>query len=118
MSDTVLDLTLPPSVNTTRRVDYWGHQKAENWRKDNDKRLMVNRQNKYETIVGAYEITIHIRRTTMRKDPDNILKCLLDYCVSRGAVSDDGPQHIESIHVLWADDLPEQCRVTIRPLST
>ena len=116
MTDTTLDLSLPPSVNTTRRIDYWGHQKAENWRKDNDKRLMANKQNKYQTITGAFEITIHIRRSIMRKDPDNILKALLDYCVSRSVVADDSPKYIEGIHVLWADDLPEQCRVTLRQI--
>jgi len=114
MTDIVLDLTIPPSVNATRKIDYWGHQKQKFWFADNDKRLVFNGQHKFEPLMGRYEVLIQVSEKVMRKDLDNIVKASIDYCVSRQMVRGDGPKWLRRLVVEIAD-VPDGCRVTLRP---
>jgi hypothetical protein len=115
MPDIVLDVAIPPSVNSTRKIDYWGHQKLKFWFADNDKRLVYNRQHKYEALIGRYEVIIQVSEEHIRKDLDNIAKAAIDYCVSRKMVRNDNPKWLRRVVVEIAD-VPDQCRITLRPI--
>jgi len=118
MPDIVLDLPLPPTVNAVRKINWASYPKYKQWREDADKTLMLYRQNKQSTIPGAYEILIEVGDTYLRGDLDNILKQLIDYCVSREFVSGDQKRYLRDIRMRFVTEIPEACRVTIRSLST
>jgi Holliday junction resolvase RusA-like endonuclease len=113
MTDIILNLPLPPSVNKVRRINWANYADYKRWQSDADKTLMLHKQNKQRGIAGAFKITIEIDYDTLRADPGNILKAVEDYCVSRHFVPDDRKRFLKGINIEFAESLPEGCRVTI-----
>jgi Holliday junction resolvase RusA-like endonuclease len=111
--DITLDLPLPPSVNKVRRINWAGYRDYQRWQDDADKTLMLHKQNKQHSIVGPYALVITVNYDRFQGDLDNILKCAIDYCVSRKFVSDDRKKFLRGIAVRFEEGLPEACRITI-----
>jgi Holliday junction resolvase RusA-like endonuclease len=118
MTDITLDLPLPPSVNKTRRVNWAGYRGYKSWMKNADANLMMRHQNKQHSIIAPYRITIEVDYSKLQSDLDNIVKALIDYCVSRAFVPDDRKRFLKGIAVEFVDHLPDGCRVTLRPISS
>ena len=109
-----LDLPLPPSVNKIRRINWASYADYKRWREDADKCLMLHKQNKQSPILVPCSVLIEIAYDKLIADPDNILKGLLDYCVSRGFLNDDRKRFLREIILRFTTEpLPEGCRVTL-----
>jgi Holliday junction resolvase RusA-like endonuclease len=113
MTSITLDIPLPPSVNKVRRINWAGYRDYKRWQEDADKTLMLHQQNKQHSILAPYEITIEVDYSKLQSDLDNIVKALIDYCVSRCFVPDDHKRFLKGFRVRFTDHLPDGCRVTI-----
>jgi Holliday junction resolvase RusA-like endonuclease len=113
MTDIVLDVPLPPSVNKIRRINWATYGDYKRWQADADKTLMLHKQNKQHAIVGPYVIIITVDYDRFQGDLDNILKGIVDYCVTRKFVSDDRKKFMRGVAIRFEEGLPEPCRITI-----
>lgn len=113
-ADIVLDLPLPPSVNRTRRINWANYREYRQWQSDADKTLMLYKQNRQRPISGPFHMLVEISYDLLKSDPDNIVKCLLDYCVSRELVPDDRKAFLQGFSVSFAPNLNNGCRIILR----
>jgi|SRR5215469_8758582 len=116
MTDIVLDLPLPPSVNKTRRINWATYNEYKRWTVKADKHLVFYKQNRQAGIDGPYQILVEVGDTYLRGDLDNILKQLIDYCVSREFVGGDNKMRLREIRMKFVTAIPNACRVTIKPI--
>lgn len=126
MSEVVLDLAPPPSVNRTRKLDKAGLARTASWHRAAD--ALVTAQWARAGLRGAsrpsllgrpVEVTVSLREDVVNIDPDNGLKLLIDYLVRIEIISDDRKRYMRKIIVEWCADpaaAPEGVRVTVRPL--
>lgn len=110
MTDIVLDLPLPPTVNSTRRIDWAKHRAYQAWQKHCD-HLLLSRKFKATTGFGPYEVNIVVSST--RRDLDNSIKPILDYLVKIDLLGDDSPHFVRKI-TIQLGETEDGCRVTIR----
>ena len=114
MAVVMLELPVPPSVNRTRRVDWAGQAKLEEFKQLAD--WMISAAFSpgpapCRKITGPYELTIAIPENR-RRDLDNYHKAIIDYLVSREFTPDD--RQLRRLIVEWGDGL--SCRISIRGL--
>src|SRR5260370_3516257 len=112
VNDTVLALPIPPSVNMTRKVDWWGSQKVKRWAEHADHLLLKARYK--PARIEQFEL--HITIAEGRGDLDNRLKSLIDYLRRIEAIVDDAPQNMRRITVELGE-APEGCRVRVVDLG-
>ena len=106
------DLPVPPSVNQTRKFDYWRAQKAVRWAAKADALLLAT---KYRPLhISQFELRITFSEDHSRMDLDNGLKCLIDYLRRIEAIVNDAPQNMRRLVVEWGE-APEGVRVQIIP---
>lgn len=117
MTDIVLDLPMPPSVNRIWRANRAGPNKVsrspeyKQWIAHADHVAMSMGQFRgLKTIVGPFEAKIVLQR--QRGDLDNRSKGILDWLQSRGVIADD--KFCERLVLEWGD-APTGCRVTVTP---
>lgn len=109
----VLDLPVPPSVNKTRRVDWAKKNSVRTWVQEADG--LVRSQGRLPTaIFGGWEMTVTMSNDLWLIDPDNGLKCLIDYCRRLELIENDSPRYARRIVLEWGE-APEGVRVTIKP---
>jgi hypothetical protein len=108
-----LDLPIPPSVNRTRRIDWAGNRKREEFYLRADLYITAHgpRPAPVRKIRGGYELAIQIPETLSGIDLDNHAKALIDYLVSREFVAGDGKRHLRRLILEWGDG--PCCHVTI-----
>jgi Holliday junction resolvase RusA-like endonuclease len=113
---TVLMLPAPPSVNSTRRVDWRNHARMKAWQRNADATVML--QGRRRKIGGRYELLIQLSEL-VKLDADNGLKCLIDYLRRIDLVVDDSPKYLRRLVVEWCHPAvaPEGVRVTIQELA-
>lgn len=114
MSDIVLDLPVPPSVNRTRRIDWAGHVKFKRWRDTADQLVLAARS--HGRIPGPVFIYITLSESHTRIDLDNGLKWLLDYLKRIEVIEDDRQSIVRKVILEWGF-APEGCRVEVVPAS-
>jgi hypothetical protein len=118
MSDIVLDLPPPISVNKLRRVD-WANQKAvQKWRDHANGLLLLAKRRKTDPLrfrtIERFELGIVLNESMVGTDADNTAKILIDYLCTIGLIIDDAPKHMRKVTIEWGE-APEGCRVTVRP---
>ncbi len=111
----VLDLPVPPSVNRTRRVDWRSAGNSARWMAEADA-LVLSQGKLPPAVIGPWEMSITMSDELWRIDPDNGLKCLIDYCRRLDLIENDSPRFARRI-VLEFGEAPEGCRITIRPAA-
>lgn len=114
---TVIDVPAPPSVNSTRKVDWRNHSKVTTWMKAADSFMLQRnaRGLKAQKIIGRYELLITISEAHTKIDLDNGLKVLIDYLRRIELVTNDSPKYLRRIVVEWGH-APVGCRVTVQEL--
>jgi len=119
VTDVVIDLPVPLSVNKLRRINWDQHKRAQAWRAVANNYLMVAKRRPVNPIrfdrIERFEMTVELDEKSVKSDPDNCLKMLIDYLVSVNIIKNDAPQNMRRLVVEWAD-LPLGCRVTIKPI--
>lgn len=111
MSDIVLDLPAPLSVNRTRRIDWKTYPKVKAWLREADGLFLMQKRTLAPAIKGRYEIIITLRDGSSI-DLDNTPKLLIDTVRRFNLVSDDDPSHMRRVTLEFGD--VEGCRVTVR----
>lgn len=114
--DTVLDVPVPPSVNTTRMVNYKGTRKLEMWKRAADAMLMASgqfRAAKQAGIPDKFELTVILCEQRCRLDADNPVKAAIDYLRRVGLIHNDDKRYLRRLVVEWGD-APEGCRLILR----
>lgn len=112
-AEIVLDLPAPPSVNRTRRVDWRGQHAAEHWQSIADKVVMATRRHDQpRKVEGPFELHVMLS-PTVKADPDNGLKNLIDYLRRIEVIQNDSPKYFRKLTVEWGT-APEGCRVTVK----
>lgn len=112
-AEIVLDLPAPPSVNRTRRVDWRGQQTTTQWHAVADKVVMATRRpGQPHKIDGPFDLHVMLS-PTIKTDPDNGLKSLIDYLRRIEVIQNDSPKFFRKLTVEWGT-APEGCRVTVR----
>src|SRR5258708_5633584 len=110
----IIRLPLPISTNALYANNWRGSGKGryktteyKDWLKRADSLLMTQ---KWAPIVFAGELDIYIKVTkNTRCDVDNLIKCVLDFLVSRGITGDD--RHHRKVSIEKADIV--DCEVEI-----
>lgn len=112
-----LDIPLPPSVNSTRRVSWPGHKKFAAWKKQAGLHLITNGQYKEarKTHINQYELTITLDEEQCKFDPDNIVKACCDFLTSLEIIKDDSPKYARRIIIKWGC-APSGCRMMLRSI--
>jgi Holliday junction resolvase RusA-like endonuclease len=113
---TVIDLSMPPSVNSI-----WRYSRARKkaylspryltWKRDADNRFLANRKS-WRPIKGPFKAAIVFSKKKRGKsDLDNRIKALFDALQRAEIIENDSL--CESMNVSWGY-APEGCRVKLR----
>lgn len=115
MPEIVLDLPRPPSINRTRKIDWAAMPALKAWAQAANNLTLVAWAGgkRPKPILGQFEVTIILPKTSNSADLDNIPKRVIDYARKLGLITDDGPQYMQAVHILWGD-VPEGCRLIIK----
>jgi len=112
MSEIVLDLPPPLSVNRTRRIDWRAHRVVSAWQVNADSVFLSQKRSLPPPIVGPYELTLTLADGS-RIDADNACKLVIDAVRRFRLVANDDPKHMRRLVVEFGD--VTGCRVTLRP---
>jgi hypothetical protein len=115
MSDIVLDLPVPPSVNRSRRLDRAELKKSLAWQSAADSYALSQKVCRRK-IAGRYEAIIVLDPEHAAGDLDNRIKALLDYAVRINLVADDSKKYLQRLTVEWGT-APFGCRLTLRAIT-
>ena len=114
----ILDLPMPPSVNAIwrhRRGHVYKTKTYNEWIREADAMILINRQYPREKITGPFEFCLYLNRS-FSGDGDNRIKACLDFLQSRQIVTND--KHCSKGTWEWvpAVEAPLGCRVHLRSL--
>lgn len=115
--DIELDLPVPPSVNTMRRINWRNKKKHQQWQRTADVLILAARGRLRAPIgrlTGPFEALVFLSEQHTKIDLDNCLKCLLDYAKRVELIVDDGPKYLRRLVVEWGY-APHGCRLILRP---
>ncbi len=113
--ETVLDIPVPVSVNVTRRVDWRGHRKYVEWKRQAGMHLMANGQfRKAMKGIGRHELVIILDEAQCALDQDNPIKAAGDFLTAIGIIVDDAPKYRRRTVIEWGV-APAGCRLIVRP---
>lgn len=117
MSDIVLDLPPPISVNKLRKIYWPADKKAQEWRDMADRFVLAAKARKEVRFdrLERFELHVLMSEDHTKIDLDNGLKILIDYLHQREIVDNDAPKNLRRIVVEWGH-APAGCRITIKPL--
>lgn len=112
---TIIDLPMPPSVNSIWRYRRktgraYLSPKYQAWRATCDKLVMANRK-AWLPIKGHFTAEIVLSEKQRRGDGDNRTKAILDFCQRAALIENDSL--CDSHSVKWGD-APVGCRVSLR----
>jgi crossover junction endodeoxyribonuclease RusA len=112
----VIDLSMPPSVNSiwrysrARKKPYLA-ERYQTWKRDADNRFLANRK-AWRSIKGPFKATVVFAKEKRgRSDLDNRVKALMDWLQRAAIIENDSL--CESLSVSWGY-APEGCRVKLR----
>lgn len=114
MSPYTLSLPWPPSVN-----HYWIRQR-KGYRISPEgaafRLAVANIHRRAAVILGPVRVTIEFTQPNrLRRDLDNLAKCVLDSLTKASVWMDDSQVH--DLHMRWTDVPPVGCRVTIEAMD-
>lgn len=113
--DIVLDIPIPPSVNSLRKVDWRAMGRYNAWKSQADMALLASGQyasQKGLAPIVRFELSV-ILDESCRCDADNVLKAAIDYLRRIDFILDDGPKNMRKITVEWGT-APAGCRLILR----
>jgi Holliday junction resolvase RusA-like endonuclease len=114
---TVLDLPVPPSVNSTRRIDYRSVGRVNKWKELADAAIWANGQFRHaKKDIQRYELHIVFDEKKCRLDLDNGVKLLIDYLRRINVVKNDDKKCLRRTVIEWGA-APEGVRITVKPLG-
>lgn len=120
MTDIVIDLPRPISVNKLRRINWAAHKRAQDWREVANGYLMLAKTRKENPVrfdrIETFELTIVLDEKRVFIDLDNTLKLLIDYLRHVNIVKDDSPKHMRKLTVEWGE-ASLGARITIKRLD-
>jgi Holliday junction resolvase RusA-like endonuclease len=109
----ILDIPVPPSVNTTRRINRAAQGIHSAWEHQCDVILMASGQFRAATkFPGPFELDITLDEQECGKDLDNPTKHAVDYLRRIELITDDSPQYFRRLTVQWGD-APKGCRLEV-----
>lgn len=127
MSDIVIDLPFPPSINRIWRasaVIKSGSQKVylaptyKAWKSEADALLMTQRGWMMRRLTGDFAAQIDLcpPKGHVRGDLDNRIKAVLDFLQRATIVAND--KHCQRVLAQWVkpEEAPHGCRVTVKPM--
>lgn len=118
MSDIVLELPPPVSVNKTRRVNWASRSAVNDWRLQADRFVTVAKSRgevRFDRL-PRFELHIVMSEHHTNIDLDNGLKILIDYLHQREIVLNDARANLRKLTVEWGH-APTGCQVTVRPIT-
>lgn len=118
MTDIVLNLPVPRSINRTKRPNWAATRRTAEWVRtaDHCRRLQFGPQWNPKPIT-CFELHVLLDET-YRGDLDNVLKLLIDWLrTNAGLITDDGAKQMRKL-TIERGYTSEGCCVTIRPLRT
>ena|ERR1700679_507028 len=118
MSDVVLDLPPPVSVNNTRKIDWFGHKKLKAWKEQADRYVMSAKRCdsvRFDRI-PRFELHVILSEDHCNLDADNSLKSTIDYLRRIEVIANDAKKNMRRIVVEWGY-APAGMRVTVRPIK-
>lgn len=113
--DVTLDLPVAPSVNRTRRVNWYASKLIRDWKAAATAALMAARY-KPQPPIERFELWITVSEDHTKCDLDNALKVLIDYLRWIEVIENDAKKNMRGIHIVWGH-ASEGCRVTIRKVA-
>lgn len=118
MSDIILDLPPPISVNKLRKIYCPADKRAQDWRDAADGYLLLAKSRKEVRFdrLERFELHVVLSENHNKIDLDNGLKLLIDYLHQRDIVANDAPKNLRRLVVEWGH-APEGCRITVKPLG-
>lgn len=119
MSDetTVIDLAMPPSVNSIWRTRRGSNKPYlsplyQSWKRDSDNRYLASKK-LWRPVKGNFRchVTLDVKRR--RGDADNKIKVVLDWLQRVGLIEND--ELCDFVSVAWGR-APEGCRIRIKSI--
>ena len=116
MSEAVLDIPVPPSVNRTRKVDRASLPMIKAWQVQCDRQLMASLQFRKAKAanITRFELQIIVDERHCRCDLDNIAKSAIDYLKRTEIIPDDGPAYMRKFSVEFGE-ARLGCRMILKP---
>ncbi len=110
----IYTLPIPPSLNNLfpGKAHRYISQEYNAWRKEAGRILMA--QGGVRPVLGPVCVTI-IVADHGRKDLDNLIKPILDFCVHHGAIEGDSRKTLRELRVKWADIVGVRIEITSVP---
>lgn len=119
MTDIVLDLPPPISVNKLRKIDWTSNKRMQEWRRNADSYVLAAKCRSENPLkfmkVKRFELWITLSEAIVDIDADNGLKHLIDYLRRIELIENDAKKNMRGLHVVFGV-APIGCRVTVRPL--
>lgn len=113
----VLDLPVPPSVNTTRRFNGAGVRKLAKWKEHAGMRVMAGGGLRRLTkMPGKFEAILTLDEDTCRLDLDNAAKHAIDFARTLGLVQNDDKRFMRRVTIEWGK-VPGGCRLILRSVA-
>lgn len=117
MAEVVLDLPVPPSVNSSRRINYGYAPKVHKWKMAADALITASGQfQDAQKNIERFELHIVLDEKKCRLDQDNGIKALVDYLRRLNIIVNDSKKHWRRTVIEWGH-APTGCRVTVKPLG-
>lgn len=121
MTDIVLDLPPPISVNKLRKIDWAWSKRVKEWKRSADNYVLAAKcrtENPLKLIkVSRFELWITLSESMVDIDADNGLKHLIDYLRRIDLIENDAKKNMRALHIMFGV-APIGCRVVVRPLPT
>lgn len=113
---TIIELAMPPSVNSIWRVGRHGKpylsKRYKAWKEDADSRYLANKKN-WLPIKGHFWAGITLDERKRRGDVDNRIKALFDWLQRVELIENDNL--CDEVAAFWGE-APEGCRVVLRAI--
>lgn len=118
MTEIILDLLPPPSVNRTRKMNWAAQPKIQAWKDAVDKLLLAawSGGKRPKPITGKFEATIILSETATGIDLDNAPKQVLDMAKRLGLIVDDGKKYMRRVVIEWGE-AEEGCRLILKSVE-
>lgn len=119
MTDIILDLPPPLSVNRLRRIDWSAEVRNSAWKDQAYRHVLIAKRRPENPIklerIERFEITIVFDENKVGLDLDNGVKGLIDFLCLVELIAGDAPKHMRRLVVEFGE-APTGTRITIKRL--
>lgn len=112
----VIELPVPPTVNSVRRRHGMGSRRRDAWFAQADVAIMAGGGlRKFAKMPAACEVLITVDEKA-RIDLDGVTKYLIDWARRVGLIVDDDKRYVRRVTLEWGD-VPKGCRLLLRSIA-